>query len=133
MRTQLRTLFAASALVVGLGFGMAACSTFTSVIGQDATDKIKVTAEASLTIIKDGWIPALKAYRSLPQCGSPASPPCWEPEVYAQLYYATDAVTYCMQQATRDELTMVGFGVCEQKFNAARAAFSTLKVKGPSA
>lgn len=132
MKEHLRVLFTACALVIGLGVGMVGCSTFTSVVGESATDKIKIGAEASLTIIKDGWIPALKAYRSLSKCGKPATPPCWEPDVYAQLWHATDAVTICMQAATRDELTLVGYEACEQKFNAARAAFADLKTKGPT-
>lgn len=129
MRTVLRVQAATYAAILALAVTLASCSTVSGIVGQDATDKIKIGAEASLLLIRDGWIPALKGYHSLGMCGTPARPPCMDGEVYAKLYWATDAVTLCMQSATRAEVTLADFEGCQRRFDAARASFANSGVK----
>jgi hypothetical protein len=129
MRTVLKTQMAAFAAVIVIAILLSSCASVGGLIGQSASDKVKIGAEYSLTIIKTAWVPALKDYAALRPCGLNA-PPCLDKVLYAKLYYATDAVTLCMQFATHDELTVESYEICKGKFDDARAAFSTdLKVK----
>ena len=119
MRTTLRTLLTASGLVVALSVGMVGCSTF---LPAKTDQTVRDSAEISLRTIKAAWIPALNLYASQKPCGENA-PPCRDRVLYAKLYYATDAVTLCMQFVVREELTMQAYSECKGKFDAARQMF----------
>lgn len=97
MRTQLRTLFAASALVVGLGFGMAACSTLPRVVGAETAQKVE---SASLKAAKTALVvwsytqDGVLIYGRLPNC-DPELPDlkiCKDPKVW-QKVKAIEATT----------------------------------------
>lgn len=74
MRTQLRTLFAASALVIGLG--MVACSTLPRVVGAETAQTIELRALQGAKAALKVWSLAQKAalvYGRMPDC-DPAIP-----------------------------------------------------------
>ncbi len=124
MRTHLRTLFTATALVIGLSLSLSACSTFTAVVGEDASATTRTYAEYVFRGFRDGWIPILAGYRALPKCGSPAHAPCYEPDVYAKLYVATDAATACMEASTAPGVPLDELTSCMTKVNDAKTIFT---------
>ncbi len=71
MRTHLRTLFTASALVVGLGFGMAACSTLPRVVGAETAQQVEsasLKAARTALIVWSYTQDGVLIYGSLPNC-----------------------------------------------------------------
>lgn len=93
MKIVLRTMAAASVLVVTLALGLAGCNS------AAPTDAARTALGIGFTVYADGYQPVLKFYSSLPECGNPAQPPCKDKALYKKLYDADAAVAKCSAAA----------------------------------
>jgi hypothetical protein len=110
----------------GLGIAVVAlsgCALFTPVLGDTASDKTRTYAEYVFQGFRTGWIPALKAYRALPECTT-APAPCYDEPVYKKLYVVTDAATQCMVASTAPGVLLQDLTACLGKVNDAKIAFT---------
>lgn len=128
MRAIINTQAAAYAAILALGLSLGGCAMFNAAVnpifGETATEKTRVWAERVFLGFNKGWIPALAAYRNEAQCGPGVKAPCWEPDIYAKLYAATDAATACQVAATAPGVDIISLNDCVDRVTAAKLEFT---------
>jgi hypothetical protein len=129
MRTHLRVLFTATALVVALGVSLSSCA----LLPQKQLDAAKTATGYALTVYATAYQPILAEYARLPYCGEPAVAPCRDRALYKKLYELDGAVAQCSAAVTAtlasNSPDFEAVNECVRQAEAAKLAFATAGMK----
>jgi hypothetical protein len=121
MKTQLRTMFGASGVVIWLGLALVGCN------GLTTTDAARTGLGYSLAAYS-GYQGLLAEYAKLPYCEDPAVAPCRDRALYKKLYDADAVAVACAGAAQRSLETtspdFVTIAACIKTVEDAKFAFA---------